>query len=395
MKEHAVRNSALALLGLASLLIYALACTSFSPDDSKVLYPTIDPKTGTMGVAVYDRASGKSEVLFLPFGVNVDSLESKAVLFRSQWLPDGRSIVVAWPALNAKGEAEDKGLSFAVLPFNSRGPARVFLVPGLQEGASRLVLPLPVAGTFLFLTGESNSLVRLNLATGEMRRQTGLPEMTLLPSPRGDRLFYLAKADRADGQVDCGTLNPDTFARTPLFQVKSNEFGNDASLFTLSRDGKRFAYFFKSDNKPVCRVLESGKPARTLPLTSGSQDLNLGSAQFSPNGNVLYASFSGPGADQTNAAFGYLEIPVDGAPVRQTTLIGNVGKQGDDLAVYFQLDVSHDGKALAVASTYLALDQPLKAEDCALFLVDLADPRHKVTKVSIPLPPETHSLISK
>src|ERR1035437_4730123 len=138
MKRNAVRNSALGLLGLASLLIYVLACASFSPDDSKVLYPTIDPKTGATGVAVYDRTSGKSELLFVPLGLTTADAEVKPMIHRAQWLPDGRSIVVAWPDLNSSGGANDDGLNFAVLPFNSRGPTRLFSLPGLKDGASRL-----------------------------------------------------------------------------------------------------------------------------------------------------------------------------------------------------------------------------------------------------------------
>jgi len=396
VKKHAFRNSVLALVGLASLLIYVLACTSFSPDDSKVLYPTVDPKSGVLGVAVYDRASGKSELLFLPFGQVIDSLETHPILLRSQWLPEGRNVLVAWPDMESGGEAKDDGLNLAVLPFGGRGPTRLFFLPGLEDGMSRLMLPLPVAGRALFLTGASNSLIRLDLTTGQMRRQTGLPEMRLLSSPGGDRLFYLAESVGADGRRECGVMNPDTLARTPLFQIDSKEFRDDAGFFAVSREGKRLAYCTEEGNQPVCRLLESGQLARTLPLPAGTGDLEVGNMRFAPKGDVLYAAFMNRGVGGTNASFGFLEIPTDGAPARQTSLIRGAGKQGDQSPLpYFQLEVSNDGKTLAVASTYLGLDHPLKAADYALFLVDLGSPQRTVTKVPIPLPPEKPSAITK
>ncbi len=38
MKTQTARNAGLALVGLLALTIYILACSSFSPDDTKVLY---------------------------------------------------------------------------------------------------------------------------------------------------------------------------------------------------------------------------------------------------------------------------------------------------------------------------------------------------------------------
>ena len=55
MKNPKTRNTALALVGLLALSIYILACTSFSPDDTKVLYPAFDAPSGAIGMAVYDR----------------------------------------------------------------------------------------------------------------------------------------------------------------------------------------------------------------------------------------------------------------------------------------------------------------------------------------------------
>jgi len=62
------RNAALAFGGLLALSVYIMACNSspsFSPDDTKVLYPAFDPATGVIGMSVYDREARKSDMLFL------------------------------------------------------------------------------------------------------------------------------------------------------------------------------------------------------------------------------------------------------------------------------------------------------------------------------------------
>jgi hypothetical protein len=89
------------------------------------------------------------------------------------------------------------------------------------------------------------------------------------------------------------------------------------------------------------------------------------------------------------ASFGLLEIPLESGPLRDTVLIRDAEVERDMAPACFQIDVSHDGRTAAVSSAYLAcLNDDFRPEDCALFLVDLTDPKRKVTKVSIPMPSE-------
>ena len=387
MKARSSGHCLLALGALAALTLYVLACgTSFSPDDSKVLYSTIDPKTGATGVAVYDRTAAKSELLFRPTYLEGDALKTAPRLLRPQWVSDGHGVLIAWPG---SGSNKD-GLNLAALPAGGPGPIRFFCLPDQDKSAALFQVPLAVAGNALFLTGPANTLLRLDLTSGELRRIPGMPEMVLLPTPRGDRLLYLARLGEGDdAPAEAGTLNPDTFARTPLLQFKGEELQADDGIFALSRDGKRVALCIRANDQLMCRVLEDGQPTRTLPLALGSKAAKLGNAQFGPGGEVLYASFLQETGDDTNSFLGILEIPISGGPIRRTTLIRNFGKAREEAVLYFQLEVSHDGRTLAVSSTYLAYDKqlPLKAADCALFLVNLADPQRPVTKVPIPLPP--------
>jgi hypothetical protein len=390
MKKPMVWNSWLALTGLGALLLYILACTSFSSDDSKLLYLTIDARSGMTAVAVYDRKTAKSEMLFEPVtqasgNVTVANFTpGKPALMRPQWLEGGHDFLASW---TMGLDDSDKTLYLAVLPYDRRGLARTFQLSDLAKDASSQLLywPLPVVGSSVFLIGESNSLVRLNLETGKMHRQTNQQQLIPLPSPDNDRIFYLlGGANDSNGPSEFGLLNPETFARTPMFQIKDQ---SAIPSISLSRDTKRLAYLVENENPQDIHVLETGQPARTLSLPSLGTNTQVLIYHFSLKGDILYGSFRSP-ADGANANYGFVEIPLDGSTIRQTTLISNAASNDKDMFPSFQIDISHDGKTLAVESLWFAYqDPPIKAGDCALFLVDLADPQRRVTKVPIPLPP--------
>lgn len=387
MRKNTVWNLTPALIGLGSLLIYILACTSFSPDDSKVLYVTADAKSGMTGVAVYDRKLGKSELLFQPYLLEVHSLETKSTPLRPQWVEDGHSILTTWRS--GANDSADTTLDIAILPFDRRGPVRMFKLADLdKDGATMFYFwPVPVAGKFLFLPGQSNSLIRLDIGTGEMRRETNQQDIVVLPSPDNDRLFYLTGMEHSNTPSEFGLLNPETFARTPIFHIPEGK----VSLLSLalSRDAKSFAYQLENETPPLIHLLETGKPARAFSLASLPGKTDVSVRQFSSKRDLLYASFKNTPEGHTNDDYGFLEIPLDGASIRKTVLISNAPPGDRDLLASFQIDLSHDGKTMAVESLWLNYgDTSLKAEDCALFLVDLSKPQHKVTKVPIPLPPK-------
>jgi len=385
-----------ALTALAALTAYILACgTAFSPDDSKVLYTTINPRTGATGIAVYDRTSGQSQTIFTPTFQDLDFGKTAPAIIRPQWLPSGKDIVVAWPGGNAS--TKDNELSLAVLPFGRADAVKLFFLSEVRDSEQLLRRPLPIAGHFLFLASEAESnttsIVRLDLLTGELRTQTNLPALRLLPTPHGDAVIYLAEMPGGDQRGELGLLNPDTFARTAVFQTVAGaptpDFDDNKGFVAISRDGQRLAFTDTEEGKPVCRVLQNGKLFKTLPLLGENSELVFGNAQFSPSGAMLYASFMDAGAGGTNGSGGVIEIPLDGGALRRNTLISGLGEVDNDFALYFQLDLAKDGKTLAIASTYLAYEEghKLKPANCALFLLNLADPQRAVTRVPVPLPP--------
>lgn len=383
MKKWVAWTPTPAVIGLGALLVYIVACTSFSPDDSKVLYPTLDAK-GLTAVGMYDRKSRKSEVVFQPLTQDVANLMPKSALLRPQWLDD-HSFLTAW---QVGGGDNDKNLNLAVLPFDKRGAARAFFLPDLGKDASRFYYwPIPIVGQTAFLNGDSNTVIRLNITTGEMNRITNDQDLIVLPSPKNDRLFYMTDPDTAKESMECGALNPETFARTPIFKIPGGKIS--VMSIALSRDAKHFAYQIENENPPLIHLLNSDQSTKTLPLSSLGEKVEVNTREFSPKGDILYGAFKKTSDDGSNTTYGFVEIPLDGSAIKTTPLIQNTSGGDKDMFASFQPDISHDGKTLAVDSAWLACgDHPIKPEDCALFLVDLTSPQRKVTRIPIPVPPK-------
>ncbi len=131
MKRMPKLNVILAGVGCASLLFYILACsTSFSPDDSQVLYPAFDNQSGAISIAVYDRKTGRSETIFTAVAPGETRTDQDLLLARAQWLPDGKHVLIGHVLTD-----DDQGLSLFVVPRGVNEPIRHLLVPDLDEPA--------------------------------------------------------------------------------------------------------------------------------------------------------------------------------------------------------------------------------------------------------------------
>src|SRR5512138_2115951 len=218
MKNDSVRNNGLALVGLAALTVYILACTSFSPDDKKVLYPAFDPQSGSPGIALYDRDSSRSRMLFVPsFSAPGQTNEPATPVVRAQWLGNGRRILVSW-AIND----DDEHLNLAVMPLNGESAVRLFTVAA-KESPSMLMLPVAVSGENAFLRGEK-SLTKLNLSTGAVVSHPvseGEDELYIYPGLDGESLFYIVQEKEPKRHV-FGRLDPKTFARSPVISFTND-----------------------------------------------------------------------------------------------------------------------------------------------------------------------------
>jgi hypothetical protein len=379
-------NTALATLAVAGLATYVLACTSFSPDDSKVAFPAFDPKTGDVGISVYDRESHQTNQLFVVSRFQgPEGTERQPVLMRPQWLADGKGIVTAWPGYS---DNDDDVLNVAVLAPAGQGAVRLFAIPGITDAQVRLMLPLPIAHNRLFVLAESNRVVRLDLGTGETSNQLLHGEKAALwPAPVGEGIYYVADDTSKGGAFEIGRLDPDTLAQTVVWRKKSRELDKDRS-FALSPDGKRIALVEGKPGKQVLRLWRGEELEKTVPLDFSKETVHLGLPVFSPFQDVLFASYLRAADNERKAVCGLLEISLKDGALRRLPLMEGLEDADEDSLVTFQVCLSHDGKTAALCSTYLAEEAPeeFKAENCALFLVDLSSPDRKVTRVPLPLP---------
>lgn len=389
MSSNRNRDSVLALIGLVAIVAYVLACTSFSPDDSKVLYPTFDAKGGGIALAVFDRDSRSSEQL-----LTLPAPPKKETLLRAVWTPDGRRVVALWPA---SGWLDKSGqLNVLLLPYKTRQPVHWFALPSAEENSAMLVVPPIVVGSSLFL-GAQQLLIRLDFETGAV--QTNEVDGSLVLLKQGDRIYYLLEKNRDDPSqnmsYEFGELDLNKLTLAPRFSFPDKPDENIVGFFAVSRDGSRVALLCNRSGENLLRIYEGRELSKTVPAKVGTNAVQIGNFVFSPDGSTLYAACSRrpPQTKEAGVAqqCGILELPLTGTPAREIPLFPLQEEWDKEEPVFlFQLDLSHDGKTLAVCSTYLVVEEParLKTEDLALYLVDLTHPDRKVTKVPIPPPPK-------
>jgi hypothetical protein len=379
-------NAVLAFVGLLMLGIYILACTSFSPDDTKVLYPSFDPASGAIGMAVYDREARGSEMLFVPVAYEggVTNAAAAPNILRGQWLANGRDIVIAYAAPK---DGDKEGMTVAVIPWGARKPVRTFRVPDIKDAGETFMVPLCVAGEQLFFRTSDKGLGRLNLRTGALAAhefEDAKGDLSFYPAPDGAGVFYFESDNSPDKKTIFGRLNPNDFSRTPLMVITNRP--HDSTVVAYDAAGKVLVLLAGGDGKASLEVWKEGKPVFSREVDTHGQKRAFGNAVLAVTGKAVRATFQQ--ANGSNAvSYGLMEIALSEAPVREVTLIKDAPAQDDVSVYYFQAAVSHDDKTAAIASTYLALvEKPISASDCALFLVDLSDPNWKVTKVPIPVP---------
>ena len=385
MKINPWLQSSLAGVAAVSLLIYVLACaTSFSPDDRQVLYPSLDSQTGATGVAVYDRKSGRSEMLFTAAMADV-ATNQQPVPMRAEWLPDGKHVLIA----EAVG---DDLLELLVLPRGVQEPVRHFALPNAKDAATSLEFPFAVIGSQLFLNGEKRDPLRVNLLTGEVAGGAeATNEVFALPSPDGKSIVGLRDL-KEGGSAQFGIIDPTSLQFKSFGQTGTNLADGTLPAFDPS-DG-RVLFIATTGDHLQLQVVKDGQTEFTRPLTRDGTTLQTGPfLELAHDGKSVLTTYCATNAASTNAEYGLLEIPCSDAPLRFTPLFHAKADKDTDL-ITAQPSLSHDGKTWAIGTAFLYLqNDSLRSEDCALFLVDLSKSNRPVTKVPIPAPPQRKPLV--
>jgi len=387
MHPSTTRNSLLAAIALAGLAVYILACSSFSPDDSKVAFPAFDPRSGALGVSVLDRKSGRVETVFTMSVIkDLKQPDYEARLLRPQWLDNNR-LIIGWPG----AKCDDEGLNVLVLPVGGKGSARLWQIPELGGMDETMARPLAVAGSGLFVASKSNVVARLDLETGRVVSHACRGEdFYLYPSSREDFVFYGAELPDQDGQVEFGKLNAADFSQSALLTLEKRRIDKKLPL-AISADGQQVALVSEQGDKCQVLLARAGQAERTIPVAAKDEILELGGLCFSAKGDKLFASFLRGAKAETNITCGLLDIPIDGGPAQRTVLFSGMKKMDDHSAMYLQPGLSRDGKTVAICTTYVftEVEEGKKTEPgCALFLIDVSQTPHVVRKVPLPLPKE-------
>ncbi len=390
------RDRILAAIGAGALFAYILACTgaSFSPDDSKVLFPANDLSTGRFTVVLYDRRTGTSRTLF---AVPADD----AIVNGTGWTQDGSRAVAIW---TANGD-----INIASIPLDNSRPLRLFRTASGQGGDEQFWYSSPaVIGSSLFV-GVAGAIHRFDLEYG---REAAVPvEGDLILFGRQNHLYYareIAATGEQAEQLEFGLVNQNSLALSPLYAMPWSE---RLGMFTLSRDGSQLAVMVNARQEPEkpdedsrlqIGIYENGRLLRTLSLGDEMRAAGIFTPDLTWSGDSKHLYFSyRKRLDPETLEYGVAGLAVADGSLRTLPLLKIAGKNsgGDDYGLVTGL--SHDGRTFVAASTYLETSrneltsgqpQRLKPQDLALYLIDLSTPAWKTTRVPIPplpLPPAT------
>ncbi len=365
------------LAGLAgvSLLVYVLACsTAFSPDDRQVLYPSFDPQSGALSIALYHRDTGRSEQIFSSIGTHTDTNLHSASL-RAAWLPDGKHILVA------EAEAHD-GLSLFVVPRGGKEPIRHLASQKWDDAETALEFPFAVSGTKVFLNDQHN-LTRVDWVTGEVLVNTN--PIAALPGGDGKTILGWRELPN-NGGGEFGMIDPETLAFQPQLTL-TNQTGEGTFPAFDPRSHEVMLVTGTGTNLEL-QILRDGVKKFSRPIARLGCEVKVAGPwlDLGPKKDRVFTAYTSKADGQTNSECGLLEIPLDAKPLRFTPLFQ---MQSDDFnSLMAQPSLSHDGRTWAISSAWLGASKKsaLRPEDCALFLVQVDRSRPKLTKVPIALP---------
>jgi hypothetical protein len=389
MKPKKILHVILAGIGCASLLVYILACsTSFSPDDSQVLYPSFEKNSGAVSIAVYDRKTGRSEELFTALAPSEDVTNQDLQLARAQWL-DGKHVLVAHVLPD-----QDKDLALLVLPRGVNEPVRHLPLAGLKSAAETLEFPFCVAGSRVYLADEKK-LAWIDYRTGQTRSADTTNCLFPLLGSDGKTIVGVSDVNDKKEELEVGIVDPETLAFTRTLTL-TNSFGEGGLLPSFDPRNQRAIYVAGEGTNLHLQVQKPEGVELDRLLTPPGARVMVGPwLDLGPRGDRVFAGYIRLPEGAEEAEYGVVEIPLSREPLRWIPLFRAKPAEDGDL-LYAQGSLSHDGQTWAVCTSYLYLEnKSVKAEDCALYLVEVGQTKPKVTKVPITPPANRRELVHK
>lgn len=376
----------LGILGLTALILYILACLpsqpSWSPDGSKVLFPYYDSDTEQWGLALYDARTGTTRSIWLekPSSGRYREEEMPSV----QWTRDGTQAIVSSELRDSDNTVT---LQVLVLPVGSRKPVRRFLLPKMEKDAFLSVFP-EVAG-HLYISSKKR-LTRLNLRTGQVDVRESDCDLALAGA--GDSIFYICTSGVGETEgYDFGRVNTEDLSLQPLFKVDGIK-GLNGFLAPEPR-GARLAVVGQGQDKDFLLLMSTGLE-RVLPLEVPAQQYKLGNLEWSLDGKTIFVAVLIATGEEEVTQYSIAEVPVAGGPARLVPIAKVLGSIGDGDEFFFQIALSPDGTRIAASTAHLD-DDDVGAQDRALYLVNLRDPKRRVTKIPVPRAAQTAPAAAK
>ncbi len=368
-----LRTTVLGSIALLCVAAYIIACrASFSPDGSRILVPFINSAPYGTAVALADLGTGKVRTVFTTAQAAVKDKTPDLGPLVVRWTPDGTRAVVFYP--ETEGEEH---IRVADVPIDKAGEVRLFALPkagSKGDALSVLAVQPPVVGDYALLSGEA--LLRLDLRTGELREAAPADVEGVVCAQFGGQAFYWCK--KRAGGFEWGRVDPATLAFTPIVTIPQDIGGNLGMFAAPTQDGTHLAFVAEKGEAIV--IFKGATFERKIEPPSGEGKWRFCNSVWSYDGKALYAAALRSGADGKGSC-AVLEYPAEGGAMRELlALPGKVSEDDKGEMLLFQVELSPDGKTLAVPLTYIEVGDA----DRGLYLIDVASPGRTVKKIPIP-----------
>jgi hypothetical protein len=357
------------LLALAAFLGCVLACRpGFSPDGRRVLFSVFDEETQRTLLRVYDRKTEETKTLR-----EISWPESNAVYCAASWSPSGAQLGFVW--------VPEKGtnLNIEILDAKSGRQIRSAFIASGGDSSGALVHPPAFAGQFLLFGGKA--LTRYNLRTGQIDHENvatddGRDGIYVFNSQKDVRYYANPPGSNSADMIEFGTIDVRQMKRVPEQSFQSSDF---EGIPGVSRGGKRIAIGKKPPSGTI-QIWHRSKLEKTLPLTD--TNFVMGNLTWSVDEKFILAPAfrdrDEPSSDMKGEMF-FLEIPLDGSPLRQTSL-GQLKMKADEAMSSCQAALSPDGKTVAIGTPFGSFNG--SSPKSVMLLIDLNDPKRTVKRVA-------------